>query len=42
VEGRRRYVGEMVSNGQLTPVCFTPYADAGGDQARFRTAFPVG
>jgi DUF1680 family protein len=42
VDGRRRYVGEVVSNGQMTPVCFTPYADAGGDQARFRTAFPVG
>lgn len=41
VKGRQRYTGEMVSNGRLTPVCFTPYADAGGDQARFRTAFPV-
>ncbi len=42
VDGRRRYVSEGVMNGHLTQVYFTPYADAGGDQARFRTAFPIG
>ena len=42
VEGRRRFTGEVVSNGQSTQVFFTPYADTGGDRARFRTAFPVG
>ena len=41
VEGSRRYTGEVVSKVQLRRVIFTPYADAGGDGARFRTAFPV-
>jgi hypothetical protein len=41
VEGRRRYIGEGFSNGKLRQVFFTPYADTGGDRARFRTAFPV-
>jgi len=41
VEGRRRYSGEVIINGLLMQVFFTPYADTGGDGARFRTAFPV-
>jgi DUF1680 family protein len=41
VDSRRRYVGEVEANGHSVPVVFTPYADCGGDGARFRTAFPV-
>lgn len=40
--GRRRYVGESYSNGQIAQVVFTPYADCGGEGSRFRTAFPIG
>jgi DUF1680 family protein len=39
--GRRRYAGQAIVNGQPAQVLFTPYADCGGDLARFRTAFPV-
>jgi len=39
--GRRRYAGQALVNGQPERVVFTPYADCGGDGARFRTAFPV-
>ena len=39
--GRRRYAGQVNVNGSLAPVIFTPYADCGGDGARFRTAFEV-
>jgi hypothetical protein len=41
VDGRRRYLGEVVVNGKPAQVVFTPYADAGGEGSRFRTAFPV-
>jgi DUF1680 family protein len=40
VRGRRRYKGEVILDGQPAQVVFTPYADCGGDGARFRTAFP--
>jgi DUF1680 family protein len=40
-DGRRRYAGQVQVNGQAAEVVFTPYADCGGDGARFRTAFPV-
>jgi len=40
VNGRRRYQGEVTVNGRSVEVVFTPYADCGGDGARFRTAFP--
>lgn len=40
VNGRRRYQGEVTVDGRSVPVIFTPYADCGGDSARFRTAFP--
>ena len=39
--GRRRYAGEAHANSERTQVVFTPYADCGGEGARFRTAFPV-
>ncbi|MEP7359132.1 MAG: hypothetical protein ABI847_17910, partial [Anaerolineales bacterium] len=38
---RERCAGQALVNGQPAPVLFTPYADCGGDGARFRTAFPV-
>ena len=41
LDGRRRYMGDVQANGRSVPVVFTPYADCGGDGARFRTAFPV-
>ena len=40
VNGRRRYQGEVTVDGRSAQVVFTPYADCGGDGARFRTAFP--
>jgi uncharacterized protein len=40
VNGRRRYQGEVTVDGRSVQVVFTPYADCGGDGARFRTAFP--
>ena len=40
VNGRRRYQGEVTIDGRSVEVVFTPYADCGGDGARFRTAFP--
>jgi DUF1680 family protein len=40
VNGRRRYQGEVTVDGRSARVVFTPYADCGGDGARFRTAFP--
>jgi DUF1680 family protein len=39
--GRYRYLGHALVDGHLAPVIFTPYADCGGDAARFRTAFPI-
>jgi DUF1680 family protein len=39
--GRRLYLGEVYVEDRLAPVIFTPYADCGGEGARFRTAFPV-
>jgi inosose dehydratase len=41
INDRRRYSGEMVVNGKLVQVVFTPYAECGGEGARFRTAFPI-
>jgi len=41
VGSRRRYLGEVHVNNHPTEVIFTPYADCGGEGARFRTAFPV-
>jgi len=41
MDGRRRYMSEAEANGRSVQVVFTPYADCGGDGARFRTAFPV-
>src|SRR5262249_32867472 len=38
---RRRYAGLAWVGSERTLVIFTPYADCGGDGARFRTAFPV-
>jgi len=40
VNGRRRYQGEVTVDGRSIQIVFTPYADCGGDGARFRTAFP--
>lgn len=40
-ETRRRYSGEVKSNGKNERIIFTTYADAGGNGARFRTAFPI-
>ncbi len=40
VNVRRRYQGEVTVDGRSAQVVFTPYADCGGDGARFRTAFP--
>ncbi|HLO29163.1 MAG TPA: beta-L-arabinofuranosidase domain-containing protein [Anaerolineales bacterium] len=40
MNGRRRYQGEVTVDGRSVQVVFTPYADCGGDGARFRTAFP--
>lgn len=40
VNGRRRYQGEVTVDGQPVQIIFTPYADCGGEEARFRTAFP--
>jgi DUF1680 family protein len=40
VNGRPRYQGEVTVDGRFVEVVFTPYADCGGDGARFRTAFP--
>ena len=39
---RRRYRAKVVHKDMLEPqaVVFTPYADAGNEGARFRTAFP--
>jgi len=39
--GRRRYRGEIKSDGKWHHANFTPYADAGEGGARFRTAFPI-
>ncbi len=41
VDGRRRYEGEVIADGKMTRVVFTPYADCGGESSRFRTAFPI-
>ena len=40
VNGRRRYQGEVTVDSRAVQIVFTPYADCGGDDARFRTAFP--
>jgi uncharacterized protein len=40
VKSRRRYQGEVTVDSRSIQVVFTPYADCGGDGARFRTAFP--
>jgi DUF1680 family protein len=40
VNGRRRYQGEVTVDSLSAQIVFTPYADCGGDGARFRTAFP--
>jgi hypothetical protein len=40
VNGRRRYQGEVTVDSRPVQVVLTPYADCGGDGARFRTAFP--
>ena len=40
VNGRRRYQGEATVDGRSVQIIFTPYADCGGEGARFRTAFP--
>jgi DUF1680 family protein len=39
--GRRRYAGEAHVSSRRGEVVFTPYADCGGEGARFRTALPV-
>jgi DUF1680 family protein len=41
VEGRRRYTGTVWTNDRQVRVIFTPYAEAGAEGSRFRTAFPV-
>ncbi len=41
LEGRRRYSGDVKFDGKVEQILFTPYADAGGNGARFRTAFPI-
>ena len=41
VDGRRRYEGRVFADGILSRVVFTPYADCGGQNSRFRTAFPI-
>jgi DUF1680 family protein len=41
LDGRRRYLAELPVRGKPWQVVFTPYADCGGEGARFRTAFPV-
>lgn len=40
VSGRRRYQGEVSVDSRPVQIVFTPYADCGGDGARFRVAFP--
>jgi DUF1680 family protein len=40
LNGRRRYQGEVTVDSRSVQIVFTPYADCGGDGARFRTAFP--
>ena len=40
LNGRRRYQGEVIVDGRSIQVVFTPYADCGNHDARFRTAFP--
>jgi DUF1680 family protein len=40
VNGRRRYQGKVAVDGRSLQIVFTPYADCGGNGARFRTAFP--
>ncbi len=40
VNGRRRYQGKVTVNSRSAEIVFTPYADCGGDGARFRVAFP--
>jgi DUF1680 family protein len=40
VNGRRRYQGEVAVDSRPMQIVFTPYADCGGDGARFRVAFP--
>jgi len=41
VDSRRRYTGTVWANGRQVQVIFTPYAEAGGEGSRFRTAFPI-
>jgi uncharacterized protein len=41
VNGRQRYLGDVQANGKLADVVFTPYADCGSENSRFRTAFPI-
>jgi hypothetical protein len=41
LDGRPRYAVVASVNGQPARVIFTPYADCGGEAARFRTAFPI-
>ena len=38
---RRLYSANVLVRGDLAPVVFTPYADAGNDGARYRTVFPT-
>jgi DUF1680 family protein len=40
LNGRRRYQGEVIVDGRSIQVVFTPYADCGNHDVRFRTAFP--
>jgi DUF1680 family protein len=40
VNGRRRYQGEVAVDSRPMEIVFTPYAECGGDGARFRVAFP--
>ena len=39
-KGRRIYKGNVLYKGKMQELFFTPYADAGNDQAKFRTVFP--
>jgi DUF1680 family protein len=41
LDGRRRYTGTVWTNDRQVQVIFTPYAEAGGEGSRFRTAFPI-
>ena len=40
VNGRRRYQGDVKVDNRPVQIIFTPYADCGSDETRFRVAFP--